>query len=88
MNDIVVDSEGDILITGFTNTSFNSSDMVGEEDLYVAKLNSDAQIIWSKQLGVTSSQPKNCIVNGISVDSKNKSILQDLNMQILMEIQE
>jgi len=71
VNDIVVDSEGDILITGLTNTSFNSNDMVGEEDLYVAKLNSDAQIIWSKQLGVTSSQPKNCIVNGISVDSKN-----------------
>jgi len=71
VNDIVVDSEGDILITGFTNASFNSNDVVGEEDVYVAKLNNDAQIIWSKQLGVTSSQPKNCFVRGISVDSNN-----------------
>ena len=53
------------------NASFNSNDMVGEEDLYVAKLNNEAQIIWSKQLGVTTSSPKNCFVKGISVDSNN-----------------
>ena len=44
--------------------------MVGEEDLFVAKLNNNFEILWSQQLGVKVS-PKQCEVRAIALDSKN-----------------
>jgi hypothetical protein len=71
---MAVDNENNIVIAGdFSRTAdfdpgnatmFLSS--VGEEDIYVAKLRSDGELIWVQQIGGTKKE----IATSVSVDSK------------------
>lgn len=68
--DLAVDSNGNIYITGFTAGALQGTN-AGSDDAWVAKYNSDGNILWSKQFGTSRSEQATDIV----VDGSGNSYL-------------
>lgn len=65
---IAVDSNDDILVTGYTaSTQFNGQDNNGSNDAYIIKYNSAGTLLWTRLLGTTEAE----YAQGIAVDSSN-----------------
>ncbi len=64
----VVDSNGDIFVSGRTTGSFGENINAGEEDLFITKIISDGTIEWTKQWGTE----KNDAALVVTIDSKDQ----------------
>jgi hypothetical protein len=65
MRSIAVDSSG-IYVGGITAGTFADQTSSGGTDAFLAKLDSDGNVIWTRQFGTTASQDA---VNGVGLDS-------------------
>lgn len=78
---VTVDSEDNIIITGYTDSSdfpvinSNSGELISNSDIFVTKLNSEGSLIWSTHLGgyendygydITVDNNDNIIITGIT----------------------
>lgn len=63
---VAVDSSGNVVIAGYTNTGVDGNSLTGTQDFFVVKYDSTGTRLWTKQLGV-ASQPT--YGNGVAVDS-------------------
>ncbi|MCB1179522.1 MAG: SBBP repeat-containing protein [Leptospiraceae bacterium] len=63
---ISIDSSGNSYITGYTTGGLNGNSLTGNQDVFIAKYNTEGVLQWSKQLGVAS---KSTYGSGISLDN-------------------
>ncbi len=64
-NEIKIDSQNNIYITGYTKGGLNGNPNSGSNDIILIKFNNNGEIIWGKQFGTASSD----ISNAISFDN-------------------
>ena len=67
-NGVAIDSNNNVYITGSTTGSLGGANAaVGSFDAFLAKYNSNGDVVWTKQLGTTSSDQ----AYGVAIDSNN-----------------
>ncbi len=62
---LALDDAGDIYVAGTTNGSFDGNRHLGSSDVFVAKVSSDGETLWSTQFGTSASDS----ARGIAVDA-------------------
>jgi len=69
--DVVVDPEGNLIVSGITNGSMDGQTFHGDDDLFVSKFKNDGTWIWTRQIGTQKRE-----YNGkLAVDSKGDILL-------------
>lgn len=63
---ISIDTSGNVYVTGFTAESLNGNTLIGKEDVFIVKFDSNGNIQWIKQMGVSGERTEGF---GISNDS-------------------
>jgi hypothetical protein len=66
-NSVAVDSNNNVYITGYTQGDLGGSGNAGGADAFLAKYDSAGTIVWTKQLGTTTSDA----ARGVAIDSNN-----------------
>ena len=69
--DLVVDSSGNVYVTGNTTGNLNSVSAVGNIDTYVVKLNSSGSTVWTKIIGSSAYDR----AGGITINSSGAIIV-------------
>ncbi|MCD6027366.1 MAG: hypothetical protein K0R08_1885 [Solimicrobium sp.] len=75
--DIAADSAGNMYVTGFTNTALPDQKQIGTQEYFIAKYDSDGNLIWRKQIGddaaLNAATRGNTEAYGIAVDNAGNS---------------
>jgi len=67
-NDIIIDKSNNFYLTGATNGNLNNQILTGEQDLFIAKYNSDGVHQWTQLLGETKTKTEG---KQIAIDNKD-----------------